>query len=819
MPRGENIVTTQHIGPSGTGHQNHHSGQGTQIVTGGGNVKISIKHSGSDNKYDEASRVHILKTLYAVEYPERKDRNDNRIPGTCEWFKNHHHFKQWRESDYSSMLWVSADPGCGKSVLAKYLADGLETNEGRRPCYFFFKDDYEDQRSAKNALRCLLYQLFEQNGNLLSDKIIKLFKTYEKPLAASPYELGELWSILVLAAQGEDSGETICILDALDECRDNERHSLAKLICEFYGPNNDTKKRVNLKFLITSRPYDKIKRDFESALDADRLSVIHLKGEGDKEAQMIAKEIDIFIENRVSHIQTNLSLTHLEQQQLLRRLRAVPNRTYLWVCLTLKWIDAARYKFSQADIRKMISNLPQSVDEAYQKILANSTDETQTKKLLHIIVAAERPLTVAEIGLMMAMRQQIKCYETLDHRPDERVKQDIRDICGLFVTIYDEKVYLLHQTAKEFLVPGHNTGVQAKQSSQLTWKSSLLPSHSHRIICEICVWHLLFTKFETQPLAGEAIVADYLRDNLFLEYSAKNWATHFHASDIKESEFIQSLRQICDVTSNRCLTWLKVYWADMQTEIPLHFTTLMIASYFGLKEIVKSELGLRDISIDAVDYRYQRSALSWASENGFDSIVELLIRGPNTSFWNYVKWPFSKGAKIDARDIYGRTPLSYACLNGYLPVVQKLVEAGASVTSTDKIHGTPISYALCTGHTEIVDELSKGTRADSRDDIRRELLLSAIKHDDKLIVKRLIDSGANIEVVDSYNATPLHYAVKYENMSITRLLLLSGANTEAADTENMTPLYSAINNGSLKIAQLLLENGANIEVVGMSKRY
>ncbi len=102
----------------------------------------------------------ILTTLYTVPYRERKDRNPERIPGTCEWFVAHELFRQWRESKSSSMLWVSADPGCGKSVLARYLADSeISTTESTTTCYFFFKD-VEDQKSAKSALCCILHQLF-----------------------------------------------------------------------------------------------------------------------------------------------------------------------------------------------------------------------------------------------------------------------------------------------------------------------------------------------------------------------------------------------------------------------------------------------------------------------------------------------------------------------------------------------------------------------------------------------------------------------------------------------------------------------------------
>ncbi|KAM5342918.1 hypothetical protein ACJ41O_013884 [Fusarium nematophilum] len=85
------------------------------------------------------------------------------------------------------MLWVSANPGCGKSVLAKYLVDSkLQTTEPRTTCYFFFKDDFEDQRSATSALSCILHQLFIQREDLFSNKIVKRLEAYKEHLTKEP---------------------------------------------------------------------------------------------------------------------------------------------------------------------------------------------------------------------------------------------------------------------------------------------------------------------------------------------------------------------------------------------------------------------------------------------------------------------------------------------------------------------------------------------------------------------------------------------------------------------------------------------------------
>lgn len=55
-------------------------------------------------------------------YEWYKDRVEDRVEDTCLWFLRHEHFQRWLEQDSGPLL-VTADPGCGKSVLAKYLID------------------------------------------------------------------------------------------------------------------------------------------------------------------------------------------------------------------------------------------------------------------------------------------------------------------------------------------------------------------------------------------------------------------------------------------------------------------------------------------------------------------------------------------------------------------------------------------------------------------------------------------------------------------------------------------------------------------------
>ncbi|KAN0070035.1 hypothetical protein V8E54_011616 [Elaphomyces granulatus] len=768
------------------------------------NWSTGITHPPKLDPGRRAKELEILKRLHKSPYRDRKERNPDRVPGTCEWFVAHELFRDWQESKSSRMLWVSADPGCGKSVLAKYLVDSvLPSTESRTTCYFFFKDDFEDQRSIVCALCCILRQLFLQKRVLLSEKIFEQIEMDGERFTSS---FNELWDAIISAAEDKNAGEIICLFDAIDECEDRGRSQLMQALCKLYG----TGRNFNLKFLVTSRPYGGIRRGFQP-LKIPGLPVIHLSGESDVEMEKISREIDVFINARVENIGAKLNLRNDEQEFLLQELMRVPNRTYLWVYLTLDLIESD-IDIDKTGIVKATSHLPKSVDEAYERILSRGHNFKEAKRLLHIIVAAERPLTLKEMSVVFALRENYRSYGDLDFRSEVRFRENVRDLCGLFVTIIDLKIYLLHQTAKEFLVQNTPANVPKSVQSNFQWKYSLRPQESHRILADICIWHLLFGEFETHPLNVNTSISYYVDGHVFLDYSAKHWTVHFNKSHIKPKAMIQSLLRICDASSNRCMTWFRIYWTSTNTDFPKNFTTLMIASYFGLEAVVKHLLGVGGIDLNSKDGTYKRSALSWAAGNGFDVIVKLLIWGPGISWNDIVKPLFWKGAEVDLADRYGRTALSYAAWNGHVATVKLLLRAGARVDSADEIGGTPLSYAICNRHNGVVELLlKKGTQVDSLDNISKALLLSAAEKGHEEVVELLLENGADLESKDGHNRTPLLCAAANGHEAMVKLLLEKGADLESNENYNQTPLLWAAVRGHEAVVKLLLEKGADLE--------
>jgi len=89
-------------------------------------------------------------------------------------------------------------------------------------------------------------------------------------------------------------------------------------------------------------------------------------------------------------------------------------------------------------------------------------------------------------------------------------------------------------------------------------------------------------------------------------------------------------------------------------------------------------------------------------------------------------------------------------------------------------------------------------------------LNEAVRINDIVLVKALIDAGNDVNEGDELGETPLHDAVVRDYGEISFLLIENGADVNAPDVRGLTPVHAAAWGGYGDMVDLLISNGADI---------
>ena len=784
---------------------------------------------------------------FTSDYRADKDRNERRVPGTCQWVLGNKKFLDWRSKDTTSLLWVSADPGCGKSVLSRALVDDdLLTLDpaGASICYFFFKDDDINRQSDSSALSAILHQLFVKKRALLKYAMPR----YEEHGPCLRNRSREMWDILEEAARDPEAGEIVCILDALDECKESSVKDIIKRLGHFYSTRKT--EQVNLKFLVTSRPYSHIESKFIDAIQD--MESISLKGE--IESESISKEIDKVIPYEIRRIsRARKQPFQLDvQDALISQLQGIPHQTYLWLHLILDVICKS-LDSTQIHLERLINNLPRTVEDVYEKILKRVEESgfaPRARGLLHIIVAAERPLTVRELNIAHTLHERLEKGESCSSyekvscsmEREESFPDLIRNLCGFFVSIKDSKIYLIHQTARDFLISNGviNDSTIYNLCNAPSWKHSFNLTISNRVLARICISFIMLEELDFPEFA---VPEDLYLEHVglvswkkscstydFLPYAAVNWNAHFLRARVTERDvkMLESALAICETKSTRFKRWFSLHRCRASTRC-FPYNSLMAASCLGLEPIVKLlfETHERDLVLTKKDCaRYLFSA----ADHGYLELVELLLQqkdiGLNftdkygyTALSQAVIWPDEKmvklllkqnGIELNHKTKYGQSPLSLAAGLGHAEVVKILLEKpGVEINCKGKSGRTPLSYAAEFGRVDVVKILL------AKDDVEIECswelddtpLLYAARYGHAEVVKMLLEKkGIEINRKSISGQTPLSYAAQKGFTKIIKLLLKrDDIELNRQTREDQTPLGLAAKNGHLQAVSLLLQ--------------
>jgi ankyrin repeat protein len=246
-------------------------------------------------------------------------------------------------------------------------------------------------------------------------------------------------------------------------------------------------------------------------------------------------------------------------------------------------------------------------------------------------------------------------------------------------------------------------------------------------------------------------------------------------------------------------------------------TPLHLASLFGRLDIARVLLG-HGATTNLPD-RFGRTPLHLVTEGACNSeqdrirIVQLLLEN---------------GADINAQDEDNATPLHLASHDGRVEIARTLLEGAAAANSKDGQGRTPLHsvaegrylYSEGDGIRVVRLLLERGAEVDAQDEDNISPLHLASYHGRVEIVRALLDGSATTSLKGNQGWTPLHvvaeggdYNSRDDNDAIVAQLLLErGADVNVPDDDNQTPLHLACYFGRVKVVQVLINAGANVDM-------
>lgn len=679
-------------------------------------------------QYADRREERLLQTL-SSRYEEQKNINPKRVDGTCEWFLQSAEFQEWNNAKQSCLLWLSAGPGCGKSVLSKCLVDENMINGSLSTsivCYFFFKDGQKGQETAANAMTAITHQILSRYADaaLMAHSLVR-FRNHGEKLAEM---FSELWANLLQCAKDPIPGEIVCVLDALDECQPDERQRLLNALIEFYSQlDTESNANIRLKFLITSRQ----DRSIENRLAKLNKSVQLVHFNADGEFNSISQDINRFIKAQVPLVAHRLDGP--SQARIIAHLKRMEHRTYLWLQLIFKEIeDSAVAGTTEKQLKTFISTLPKSVDKAYENILNKSKEPDIARKFLQCVLVARKPLTVKDLNVAFGVWHDCTSYSTLDLEPGDSFISTLKQICGHFVIVHNDRVHLIHQTAREFLIGLENSRLGSKPSK--VWQHSIVVEEAEATLAHTCISVLCFEDFlKKPPYSGETDTYRHeLKDNhqewlsihpLFA-YCSEFWISHYHSSaKMARPGMLEKIRQLCNPESTYLLNWAPLsYELNRET----YSSLLQISSSLGI-DLLVIEL-LNEISDNEARQSFCDDALSFAATGGRrDTMALLLENGANVNGRGIMEdspldhaiisynaeaaeFLLENGADVDDWSDWTRS-LHFACSTNRLEYVKLLLADNADVNAVSSLWGTPLFAAACGSHEDICRLLfEKGAR-------------------------------------------------------------------------------------------------------------
>jgi len=425
-------------------------------------------------------------------------------------------------------------------------------------------------------------------------------------------------------------------------------------------------------------------------------------------------------------------------------------------------LEVLRHSFPPS-IRRVLEELPESLDETYERILRaiKKSNQELAHRMLQCLVAAVRPLRVEELAEILAFDFNAEGIPKLDlaWRWEDQ-EEAVMSTCSSLVIIVkgdsedSRMVQFAHFSVKEYLVSS-----RLAESSRDVSRYHILPDPAHTILAKACLGVLL--------QLDDDVDRDKIKNFPLAKYAAEHWVKHTRVESVS-SQIMDGMKCLFDRDKPHFAAWLWVYNEDNHRSMPTMFppkpdaAPLYYAARFGLRDLAAHILAEHPEDVDAKG-GLEVTPLHASVEGGHFDVSSLLLEHSRNP---------------DIRGRWRQTPLHKILMpsemqRGDLEFGQRLLDCGAHVNAHDNDDWTPLFLAAGNGRVDFA--------------------------------QMLLEHGAAINARTDINATPLYHASQRGHVDVVRLLLKHGADPNISDISGETP--SNVTSRS-EIVQLLSDYGA-----------
>ncbi|KAF1965715.1 HET-R [Bimuria novae-zelandiae CBS 107.79] len=348
------------------------------------------------------------------------------------WIIENSDFQRWRDNKQSRLLWIKGDPGKGKTMLLCGIINELSKSMPKTDqlSYFFCQATDSRINNATAVLRGLLYLLVSQQPSLVSH-IQEKYNHAGKALFDDANAWIALCEIFTNILQDQSLNSTYFTVDALDEC-DTDLPKLLDFIVQMSSVSS------RAKWIVSSRNEAHIEQRLRLDDSGIRLS-LELK----ENAAQVSRAVDAYINCCVlelPEIKHNQRLQDLVREKMQQK----ANGTFLWVSLVIKELKEAM----AWEALQILEEVPTDLKDVYRRMIQQIKRLRRQypgmcRQVLSTVLATYRPLHLQELHVLSGLPTQVQNVN--------QATATIVRMCGSFLTIREDSVYIIHQSARDFL--------------------------------------------------------------------------------------------------------------------------------------------------------------------------------------------------------------------------------------------------------------------------------------------------------------------------------------------------------------------------------